>query len=225
MKNKILIGLMCLLLIVLAGCASSDLGNGYFSYLRVPVRNYLASNQNPKRGYGAYGYLLFAKRPSESDYRRYERICDLFRRQFQSVQNYPNLRAGQLMITYWLVDSLIFADTASCTDLIEHYDYVRSNLMMSSIKKQGVPGPLLIAWTTDQSIGIPEPSALILDLSKFSDEDLDLAFDIWKDRISRDPEEWNNGFTAEKAFYGFYNLIQKYGQQIVEVFKGEGGKM
>lgn len=221
MKNIIVIGLFCLFIIVLAGCASSYMEMESSSYLRVPVRDYLASNQNPKRGYGAYGYLLFANRPSTSEYKRYERICELFRAQFQSVRNYPTLQASQLMITYWLVDSLIRSDTASCTDIINHYDYVRSNLMISSIKKQGIPGPLLIAWTTDQSIGIPEPSALILNLSMFSDEDLDLAFDIWKDRISRDSEEWNNGFTTEKAFYGFYNLIQRYGQQIVEVFKGE----
>ena len=63
-------------------------------------------------------------------------------------------------------------------------------------------------------------SPLVLDLSDFSEDDLDRAFGIWKDRISRDPQAWKNGFNLLLIREAFRNFINKYGDQVIATAKG-----
>ncbi len=62
-------------------------------------------------------------------------------------------------------------------------------------------------------------AALVLDLSDFATEDIPRAFAIWKSRITRDPSVWNEGFQLALAVEAFRSLIQKYGEDIVSVFR------
>jgi len=58
-RRQILISKLLILLglIYLWGCAK---------YSPTPTRDILVSNQVAENGYGAYGYLVFTKRPSDS---------------------------------------------------------------------------------------------------------------------------------------------------------------
>jgi hypothetical protein len=121
-----------------------------------------------------------------------------------------------LMVTHWLVRERV-RETADCELLIDTYDYAQATKIASSIGKLGAEGPILVAYGQPFERASPSSNALVLDLSNFADEDLDRAFGIWKDRITRNPAVWKDGFNLELVREAFRNLIQKYGEQIVGV--------
>jgi hypothetical protein len=103
---------------------------------------------------------------------------------------------------------------------VDLYDFPRANPIASSAKVLGSEGPVLAAWATSYRADLPTTTALVLDLSRFDEADLDRAFTIWKEKIVNDPSTWNDGgFKLVKAREAFRNLIQKYGETIVSVLK------
>lgn len=122
------------------------------------------------------------------------------------------------MITYWLVDQRS-SNVSDCGALVEHYDYATANEIASEVKKLSATGPVLVAWSKPYGRDAGTSDALVLDLSDFSDDDLDRAMGIWKDRIVRDPSVWNKGFNSTKAKEAFRNLLQRYGDQILTIIK------
>ena len=63
---------------------------------------------------------------------------------------------------------------------------------------------------------------LVLDLSSFSDEDMGNAFRIWMDRITRNPEHWNNGFNLTRIREEFRNFINAYGDSFLSIIERIG---
>ena len=77
-------------------------------------------------------------------------------------------------------------------------------------------GPILAAWARPFEDSASS-QALVLDLSDFADEDLDRAFGIWRDRITRDPAVWRDGFIVVLCREALRSLLQKYGDGILAV--------
>ena len=80
-------------------------------------------------------------------------------------------------------------------------------------------GPILVAWQEPFPRGVNGADTLVLDMSDFSENDVDRAFGIWMERIVQDPSVWNDGFKLVLAREAFRNFIQKYGESIMEVIK------
>lgn len=187
----------------------------------LPVRDFLHSNEKPVQGFGAYGYLLFASRPTETDRDRYRKVCRAYLAEFEPTDAFMRYNMGSLMVTYFPVDSMIGgrAEAEDSDTLLNHYDFAAAAIIITAVNKQGIEGPLLVAFTKPFEPGMAVDNALILDMSHFEDSDIPYAFRVWRNRISRDPEGWNKGFSLEKSVLEFRNLINKYGQQIVDIFK------
>ena len=184
----------------------------------VAVRAYLFSGEPTPPGYGAYGYLVFNAQPSESESKRYQRVCDSFRRQLAVETWGTEGQRGNQMATFWPLKIARSTEVNSwqCQKLIENYDYRKSAEIATVIHKQAASGPVLAAWKKPfEENGSSE--ALVLDLSDFADEDLDRAFGIWRDRITRDPAVWRGGFKVVLCREAMRNLLQKYGDTVLAV--------
>ena len=208
-KSKLLI---IIGLIYLWGCAQ---------YAKTPTRDILVSNQVAEEGYGAYGYLVFTKRPTDSLYNRYYAICDAYLNNLESSAEYGDYEKSYLMPTYWLVtDTTSFnKNSRDCINWIDNYDYARAKTLASLVNKLNVEGPLLVAWGEAYEKVSEGEDALVLDLSNFADVDLDRAFGIWMNQITKDPNIWNEGFNLVLVKENFRNFLEKYGEQIVDSIK------
>lgn len=213
-RRQILISKLLILLglIYLWGCAK---------YSPTPTRDILVSNQVAENGYGAYGYLVFTKRPSDSLYNRYSAICDAYLNNLEANEKYTDSEKSYLMPTYWLVtDTINFnKHSRNYSNWIDNYDYARAKILTSLVEKLDVDGPLLIAWRKPYENADEGEEALVLDLSNFADEDLDRAFGIWMNQITKDPNIWNDGFNLILVRENFRNFLEKYGDQIVDSIK------
>ncbi len=181
----------------------------------VPAREFLIAGKEPGRDYGAYAYLAFPKRPSNDDLPRYLAVCDSYLRNLETTGAFAHLPSSSLMVTFWPVTSDPGMHTPPCGALISTYDYPFAALITSSARKSGVGGPVLAAWTKKFRPGEENGDLLVLDMSDFSNDDLDRAFGIWKDRIVKVPALWQSGWNVVLIREAFRNLIQKYGEQVV----------
>lgn len=182
-----------------------------------PVRDVLLSKETPQVGYGAYGYLVFTKRPSQNEMQRYLEVCEAFVRNLEPVSEYSHIASTSLMPTYWLAvgDNTLNKRRPHCRVWVDSYDYPRAKGIASTVSALNSKGPLLVAWNKPFENVSQGEKALILDLSDFSDEDLDRAFGLWMDRITRDPAVWQAGFNLVIAKEAFRNFLEKYGDNIV----------
>ena len=122
------------------------------------------------------------------------------------------------MATFWPVKIPRSMEVNSwpCQKLIENDDYRKGAEIATVIHKQAASGPILAAWKKPfEENGSSE--ALVLDLSDFADEDLNRAFGIWRDRITRDPAFWRDGFNVVLCREALRSLLQKYGDTILAV--------
>lgn len=210
--------------LLLGGCAGGGSAGGPMgppveaetSPAPTPARDVLYSDQKPASGFGAYGYLLFTKRPMDDDLNRYITVCRAFVRNLEPVSDYPRSSWPSIMPTYWLAESSEKIDKSSpdCPQWVEFYDYSRAKTMASAVKVLSSDGPILVAWSQPFEEAIDE-TALVLDLSDFSNSDLDRAFGIWMDRITRDPKIWHAGFNLVLVKEAFRNFLEKYGDHII----------
>jgi hypothetical protein len=187
-----------------------------------PARAFLYRDEAPLGGLGAYGYLVFTRRPNESSKKRYMAVCGSYRHNLEPMGEFRHEERNSIMVTFWPLVSRqeTKGHVSDCNVLISKYDYAFANRMASSVEKLGAEGPILIAWTSPFLEG-PHGDALTLDVSDFAEEDLDRALGIWKDRVARDPATWQKGFNLVLVREAFRNLIQKHGEQIVSVAQGK----
>ncbi len=186
-----------------------------------PARDVLFSNEEAPSGFGAYGYLIFTKRPSDDNFDRYIAVCNEFLRNLEPVSDYPSSSWPSIMPTYWLAQNQgqIDKDDPDCQQWIEFYDYSRAKSIASATKVLSLEGPILVAWSQPFEKTRNDETALVLDLSDFSNDDLDRAFGIWMDRITRDPKVWNDGFNLVLAKESFRSFLEKYGDHIIRAVK------
>jgi hypothetical protein len=187
---------------------------------KIPTRAFLVTDQAPEDGLGAYGFVVFTRRPRPEERARYVHICESYLRTLEPSTSYPGAPRKSLMVTHWLLTDAADAQNPKCDALVDHYDFVRATPIASSANILGSPGPVLVAWATSYKNDLPTSTGLILDLSRFDDADFDRALTIWKEKIVDDPSTWNDGgWKLVKVREAFRNLIQQYGEQIVIVLK------
>ncbi len=205
--------ILCLLVLLLFNCTCFK--------ATTPARDVLFSEQEAPSGFGAYGYLIFTKHPMEDNFSRYIAVCSAFNRNLEPVSDYPQSSWPQIMPTYWLAKKREGIDNRypDCLQWVESYDYSRAKTIASAAKVLSSKGPILVAWNQPFEKTRNDDTALILDLSDFSDDDLDRAFGIWMDRITRDPEIWHDGFNIVLAKEAFRSFLEKYGDDIIEAVK------
>lgn len=213
-----------MILLFLAGCINYGGGAANFS-----ARSYLVRGEPSGVNYGAYGYLLFTQRPSEPTSQRYRLICEAFHRNLESVQELKGFAANRLAVTFWLLDGTwqsgvgeeaIEYAGGDCDLDLRYYDYATAHVIGSSIEMASVRGPVLVAFDKEFGQATARNDSLILDMSDFSDEDLDRAFRIWKERIVKDSDVWNEGMNFVRWREAFRSFIQEYGAGIVTFVTG-----
>jgi hypothetical protein len=119
------------------------------------------------------------------------------------------------MVTFWPLRGSSTSDEPDCQRLIANYDHGFAARIAASVRKQGVRGPLLVAWP--QPYGEADSQALVLDMSNFADADLGRAILKWKDRIAMDPAIWQSGWKAVVVKEEIRNVIEKIGPDVVTV--------
>jgi hypothetical protein len=189
----------------------------------VAVRDFLARGEEPERGLGGYGYLVFTERPEPGGGSRHLAACEALRGVLEASDALPDeVPLSLRMATFWLLDDSLgtaAAERASCQELVEAYDYPTAALMAGRVGEAGARGPLLLAWTApfDRAGGTGE--ALVFDLSLFSDQDIRRGLRIWKEQVSRDPEHWEDGFQLVKFRETCRSLLERYGDSILAVLQ------
>lgn len=204
---------------IMAGGESKEYG--YTSAQHIPARSYCLPHDSCEHGYAAYGYILFTKAPAPNSptLNRYKAICAAFINNLASADELlrNHISASQIATTFWLLKRPP-QHVDNCDELIANYDYDRAITIATSVNKLSSAGPLLIAkshWNSNES----SSTTLLIDLGRFSIDDLDSGFRIWRDKISRDKRYWNNGINKELVIAEFRSFIQKYGGMIIQIIK------
>jgi|GEM_PF-1822853 len=211
--------LKLILLIVLLGFAGGACKKKEEAPPPVAVRDLLIRDQAPPQNFGAYGYLVFTARPSDRQASRYLAVCEAYDQSLEPVQDFSKIDPASLMVTYWPVAKKPQDDR--CRSLLAEYDYAYAARIAAAIRKAGVPGPVLVAWRRPFGSKDQTQAALVLDLSDFQDQDVPRAFLLWKDRLSKRPEVWKDGFQIVLVREMFRNFIQQYGTQIVTIIQSQ----
>lgn len=184
-----------------------------------PARDLLIRGQFPPQNFGAYGYLVFTARPNTRQVSRYLAVCEAYNQNLEPVKSFPESAPASLMVTFWPVDKQ--PEGEDCASLLAKYDYAYATRIAATVGKAGVQGPLLVAWRRPFGSKDQTQAALVLDLSDFQDQDVPRAFLIWKDRLSRRPEVWKDGFQIVLVREMFRSFIQQYGTQIVAIIQSQ----
>jgi hypothetical protein len=188
----------------------------------LPARSVLVHGQAPPAGYGAYGYVVFTARPDASNLPLYRAICQEYENSLEPVTEFSDVTPSHLMVTFWLSETS--PATMSCDALIAGYDFARATQISRTIGKLSVRGPLLVAWRDPFKFGSADAAdALVVDMSDFTSQgDISEAFRVWRDRISQDPEVWNQGFNLALVRVALRSFLNTYGQQVVAIIRGKG---
>lgn len=185
--------------------------------LHVPARDFLHDGFAENDNLGAYGYLLLTSKPSDEDSVRYKTICEVFNRTVRTVADFEEYAPSQLMVSYWplLEQPVSYLILEDCNWLIQNYDYAKAEVVLSSIAKTHVEGPILVAWEKPFSPDSLGENYLLLDLSRFNTQDLERGIRIWKSQIIKGPEDWNDGLLYLRIKEEFRNFLERYGDSIL----------
>ncbi len=181
----------------------------------VPTRGFLAQGAAPNAAYGAVGFVLFTSKPSDPSKARYVAACEAYMARLEPNAAYSAYNPSHVMPTYWPLTTMPIPQT--CDQLIDRYDYARATPLLSLVGRLASTGPVLAAWDTSPESRDAPKHQITLDLSNFSDEDMERAFGIWMQQLARDPSLWQQGFDAVRIKESFRNLIERYGEEIVQV--------
>lgn len=183
---------------------------------RLAARGYLYTSQPTPRGYGAYAYVIFNADPRRIERERCLALCQAFSGHLPSTSATASVAEKKSeMVTFWPLRGDVLGEEPECDALIANYDRAFAARVAASIGKQGVRGPLLVAWT--QPYGETRSEALILDMSSFAPNDLGRAVGIWKTRIAMDPAVWQRGWKTVVIKEKLRNGIENIGPGVVTV--------
>lgn len=183
---------------------------------RLATRGYLYTGQPTPRGYGAYAYVVFNANPQTVEKERCLAVCEAFNGYLPpTTQSHSVPERESQMVTFWPLSGSFTTDKPDCDRLIANYDHGFAARIAASVGKQGVRGPLLVAWT--QPYGEVDSEALVLDMSHFATKDLPRAILKWKDRIAMNPAIWQRGWKAVVVKEEIRNTIENIGPGVVTV--------
>jgi hypothetical protein len=96
-------------------------------------------------GYGLYSYLLLAAPPTDLSRPRYAAAIAYFLTQTPDIQSFSNDRTpSQLNISYLLLTAEA-ASPMSVDWVLDHYDYARSQVLLSAIQGSHPEGPYVVS--------------------------------------------------------------------------------
>jgi hypothetical protein len=187
------------------------------------TRGYVYQNQKIEKGYGAYAYVLVSSKSVTSSGPKYARLLQTAN---SFIENFPPSakrlstdEKNSLMVTHWLLENKKLPDE-SAASLVANYDYGRSLEMLTAIKMAHKEGPVLVAWQKPfEDLSNAEiKKSLVFDMSRFSDEDIDRAFRLWRKMLSEDVDDWNKpGNKLIKFREEVRNGFQQYGQTLFDL--------
>ena len=187
---------------------------------RHAVRDVLFEGLIAPVGYGAYGYIIFTHEPIDNEIIRYKSVFVTFVSYFRPVKvKSPNL---SYMPTYWLAKTRI--PDKFCKDnaekWVENYDYDYASDIAATAGIIGGKGPILVAWKEPYNKDHrPISKALILDLSRISDNNIGSGYDIWKKQIN--PDIWARGLTLAQIRLEIKNFIETKGDDMMKIIKND----
>jgi hypothetical protein len=148
-------------------------------------------------GYGLYSYLLLAAPPTDLSRPRYAAAVAYFLTQIPDIQSFSNDRTpSQLNISYLLLTAEA-ASPMSVDWVLDHYDYARSQVLLSAIQGSHPQGPYVVSTAGPLSGRTSiDKNCLYQDLSSVPDRIIPL---------------WLKEFTeqaAQKCFWEQRNVAQ-----------------
>jgi hypothetical protein len=185
----------------------------------IPVRDVLMPREKPPTGYGAYGYLIFTKKPNVNDPKRWVKTCEAFLQNLEPVSAYSSSPNKFLLPTYWLGTKKFNKQSSNCITWVDEYDYARAEIIVSAMSSLASTGPLLVAWSKPFEDTSNGEKALVIDLSGFSEDEFERIFGIWMDRISRDPTVWQNGLKLVLAKEAFRDVLNTHGDDFIRAIE------
>lgn len=204
--------LICIALF-LSGCS-------YFASASIPVRAFLTPEMEPDPELGAWGYVLLTVRPvrGEDDpaYERSIATADAYLAALEEAVGFPDVPPSELMFTYWPVRTDLPPE-AETSRMVNEFDFARSEIIWRELREHeeiesDTRGPVLVALTQDENEGM-----LVWDLGSIEEENLRPAFREWKNRISQDPSNWENGFALDKIRWMISQNLNLHGKAILSL--------
>jgi hypothetical protein len=182
---------------------------------REAKREYWNTQRTVTSGYGAYAYLIFTADPRSIDRTRCLKVCEAFNGYLTETR--PTISVAEKkaqMVTFWpLTTDYVGAET-DCTQLIANYDRQFASRVAALVQKHG-RGPLLVAWT--KPYGETNSEALVLDMSRYGEEDVGRAIEFWKGQLARNPETWQKGWKAAVVKEELRNAVENVLPGVVTV--------
>jgi hypothetical protein len=167
------------------------------------MRNYLYANEDMPSTH--YSLFIFSRRPVVlAEYDRYRLICNLWKGMYSSYDSKVVLPANTKLVPfYWMLKKK--ETNTDCSNLVENYDYERAHFYI--LAEDLDPNSMYIVFEI--------PSGLVkLDLSRIkSEEDLILAMEVWKKKMTHIPKEETNltiytiGYSAKLLLGALGDLI------------------
>jgi len=148
-----------------------------------------------------------ARRPlTQADKDLYESVCRHWQADLEEKSAFANTNA-QMTPLYWPTRS---RQPQTCKDLYD-YDYARAYFILAEIGNDALAshGPILALQHGD--------TWLWLDVSRFSPQDVERAFALWKQQVAATDPLNVTAFNIAKFKEYFRTLIVVYGEAIFKV--------
>ncbi|EKD89648.1 MAG: hypothetical protein ACD_33C00017G0003 [uncultured bacterium] len=176
-------------------------------------RDFLYLKAKPKLP--VYGMVIFTSKPSnDTEYVQYVKICKQWESTLLLTSEIETVSVNETFTTYWPTLDNKYNEESICNNL-HNYNYAYAN---SVVNKLGInkPGPMLIAvYQTSKTI-----KSINLNLNVLSDKDLNDTFNVWKYDLVVTKNGWNKSFNITYFKVKFKNLLDIYGQALIEFKKG-----
>lgn len=178
--------------------ASSESSRTYVSY-----KSFLTSGEPITTR--PYSFVYFGKPPTTTKLKQqYILICQMYLDTFsekEETETYFNPNTEKLIPVFWF--SKKKRDDKGCEALIKDYDYQRARSLINQ-RVSAPPTPSLVARFGNYSI--------VMELNGLDNqEDLDMAFSTWKDKITRFPEK-DYDMTVISLVYSAKKVLGVFGQ-------------
>lgn len=140
---------------------------------------------------------------------RQQAACLALRLALQQAERQKDRLSSQLMPTYWPLQRE--SNLQDCGRLSKDHDYKRARRLLRR-QLNDSPDPRLIARALDGN------QQLVVDLTGFSDRDLQAILRFWVLELGRKPEYWQmQGFNLPRIRQALTPFIAKHGKQILQL--------
>ncbi|UFS63229.1 hypothetical protein LOH54_03660 [Sulfurimonas sp. HSL-3221] len=175
----------------------------------IATRSFLIHGKKPDPSYRVHGFVIFTSRPTSGQYARYMKTCEAYIATLDPTESHSS-DEYDLLPTYWPVTDELYSE--DCVDMINYYDYPRASEIVARLHAElgtGI-GPYLVASG--------EGELMVLDMSTFSEDDIQRAMRIWEKEICVDPKNWEPRLSIIKFREAFRSMLQAYGDSILKYF-------